>query len=249
MNANALNERLAPLAKRLIHTASLQNMANGRFVGYYRVSTQKQGASGLGLEAQQAAVRHYLNGGTWEMVEEFVEVETGKGADALAQRPQLRAAIEKAKKSKSTLVIAKLDRLARNVHFISGLIETGADFVCADMPHASKTMLQIYSVMAEFERDQISARTKAALAAAKARGAKLGSPENLVANVAERQAAANAFALKLQGPLEGMALRGMTQRAMIAELNAIGIRTAQGAQWSAMPLNRVLRRLKAMKMN
>jgi DNA invertase Pin-like site-specific DNA recombinase len=149
-------------------------MANGKFIAYYRVSTQKQGQSGLGLEAQKAAVMSYLNGGQWELVGAFTEIETGKGADALARRPQLRAALDMCKKTKATLVIAKLDRLARNVHFISGLIETGVDFVAADMPYANKTMIQIHAVMSEHERDQISARTKAALAAAKARGVVLG---------------------------------------------------------------------------
>ena len=142
----------------------------GRFVAYYRVSTQQQGRSGLGLEAQRAGVEAYLNGGKWTLLDEFTEVETGKGANALDRRPQLRAALELARKRKATLVIAKLDRLARNVHFVSGLIESGVDFVAADMPQANKVMIQMHAVMSEWERDAISKRTKDALQAAKARG-------------------------------------------------------------------------------
>lgn len=180
-------------------------MAQGKFVAYYRVSTARQGASGLGLDAQREAVARYLNGGEWELVGEFTETETGKGADALAKRPQLRAALELCKRRGATLIIAKLDRLARNVHFVSGLLETGCDFVAADMPQANKVMIQMHAVMAEWERDQISKRTKDALAAAKARGVKLGTAgaANLKPNVEARQRAADAFAVKLAGMVAG----------------------------------------------
>jgi DNA invertase Pin-like site-specific DNA recombinase len=219
-------------------------MANGKFIAYYRVSTQKQGQSGLGLEAQQNAVANYLNGGDWELMGEFLEIETGKGADALDRRPQLRAAIEACKKQRATLIIAKLDRLARNVHFVSGLLESGVDFVCADMPQANKVMLQMYSVMAEWERDQISARTKAALAAAKARGVVLGAAgaTNLKPNIEQRQQAAGEFAVKLKGVIEGMKVRGLSQRGMCAELNQLGIKTARGGEWSLIQLQRVMSR-------
>lgn len=219
-------------------------MNTEQYVAYHRVSTQKQGVSGLGLEAQHAAVKGYLAGR--ELLAEFVEVETGKGADALDRRPQLRAALAMCKKLGATLVIAKLDRLARNVHFISGLIETGVDFVCADMPQANKVMLQMYSVMAEWERDQISARTKAALAAAKARGVQLGTAgaANIRPNIEARQATADAHAAKLAGLIAGMQARGMAQRAMVAELNALGIKTAAGkTAWTLSQLQRVLARL------
>lgn len=224
-------------------------MANGNFIAYYRVSTQKQGQSGLGLEAQKETVLRYLNGGNWELVNEFTEVETGKGADALAKRPQLRAALEACKKQKATLIIAKLDRLARNVHFVSGLIESGVEFVAADMPQANKTMLQIHSVMSEWERDQISARTKAALAAAKARGVVLGAAgaQNLKRNIEERQAEADAFAQKLKGVVEGMKARSLSQRAMVAELNNLGIKTAQGGEWHKTGLVRLLARLEGQQ--
>lgn len=220
-------------------------MATGKFIAYYRVSTERQGRSGLGLEAQQAAVAAYLNGGNWELMGEFVEVETGKGANALERRPQLRAALDQCKKMKATLVIAKLDRLARNVHFVSGLIETGVEFVAADMPHANKTMIQIYAVMSEHERDQISARTKAALAAARARGVTMGTAgaANLKPNIEQRQQAADEFAGKLKGVVEGMKARGLSQRAMCAELNQLGVKTARGGKWSLIQLQRIIKKL------
>jgi DNA invertase Pin-like site-specific DNA recombinase len=137
------------------------------FIAYYRVSTQQQGRSGLGLDAQRGAVIQYLAGGVRPLLGEFTEVETGKGSNALERRPQLRAALEACRRTRATLLIAKLDRLARNVHFVTGLIESGVDFVAADAPHANKTMIQLFAVMAEWERDQISARTKAALAQAR----------------------------------------------------------------------------------
>ena len=220
-------------------------MANKTFIAYYRVSTQKQGASGLGLEAQQAAVNNYLQKGAGMLVDTFQEVETGKGSDALTKRPQLRAALDACKQHGATLIIAKLDRLARNVHFVSGLLETGVDFVAADMPEANKVMIQMHAVMSEWERDQISTRTKAALAAAKARGVKLGAAgaANLKPNIVERQAAANAFAERLSGVLRGFLATGIPQRQMVSELNASGLKTARGGQWSLMQLQRVLKRL------
>ena len=122
-------------------------MADGKFVAYYRVSTAKQGDSRLGLEAQRDAVMRHLSNGGWPPLAEFTEVETGKGSNALDRRPQLRAALAFAKKHKATLIIAKLDRLARNVHFISGLIEQRVPIVAADMPDADITMLQILSLI------------------------------------------------------------------------------------------------------
>jgi DNA invertase Pin-like site-specific DNA recombinase len=220
-------------------------MANGKFVAYYRVSTLQQGQSGLGLEAQRAAVSKYLNGGAWELVGEFQEVETGKGANALAKRPQLRAALETCRKHRATLVIAKLDRLARNDHFVSGLLESGCDFVAADMPQANKVMIQMHAVMSEWERDQISARTKAALAAAKARGVLLGTtgPANLRRNLEQRMSAAEAFASRLTGVIRGFQSAGMAQRAMVGELNQLGIKTARGGEWSLIQLQRVIARV------
>jgi len=219
-------------------------MANGKFIAYYRVSTQKQGQSGLGLEAQEQAVLNYLNGGEWELIQKFVEVETGKGADALEKRPQLKAALEMCKKQKATLLIAVLDRLGRNVHFISGLMESGVDFISVESPNDSPFMLHVKAAVAEEEGRKISARTKAALQAAKVRGAVLGAAgaANLNPNIEARQKAAADFAGKLKGNVEGMKARGLTQRAMVAEMNTLGIKSAKGGTWSLVQLQRVMAR-------
>lgn len=214
-----------------------------QFIAYYRVSTQRQGASGLGLEAQRSAVLTHLAGSDKTVIEEFLEVETGKGSNALEKRPQLRLALERCRKTGATLLIAKLDRLARNVHFVSGLIETGVDFVAADMPHANKVMIQMHAVMSEWERDQISERTKAALAAAKARGVVLGAtgPQNLRRHLQERQEAAATFKARLRPVLDGLIGQGLSRRAMVLQLNTLGIRAAQGGQWTHGQLQRILR--------
>src|SRR4051812_11770006 len=156
---------------------------NGNYVAYYRVSTERQGQSGLGLDAQRSAVVNYLDGGNWKLIAEFTEVESGKHSD----RAQLRAAQAACKKHKATLVIAKLDRLSRNVHFLSGLMEAGTKFIAVDNPNANKLTIHILAAVAEDERERISARTKAALAAARARGQALGNPR-----LAEARAAVNA---------------------------------------------------------
>src|SRR6187397_2824308 len=141
-----------------------------RFVAYYRVSTDRQGKSGLGLEAQRKAILDYLNGGAWQLTAEFVEVESGKHSD----RPQLVAALETCRKHKAKLVIAKLDRLSRNLAFIATLMESGVEFIAVDNPHANKLTVHILAAVAQHEREMISERTKAALAAAKKRGQQLG---------------------------------------------------------------------------
>src|SRR5215213_3033543 len=145
-------------------------MAEGRFVSYLRVSTAKQGHSGLGLEAQRQAVADYLNGGQWQLVTEVVEIESGKRSD----RPKLEEALRLCRLHNATLVIAKLDRLSRDAHFLLGLEKAGVDFVAADMPSANRLTVGIMAMVADEERRLISKRTKEALAAAKARGVKLG---------------------------------------------------------------------------
>lgn len=215
----------------------------GKFVAYYRVSTAKQGTSGLGLDAQREAVMHYLNGGKWELLKEFTEVETGKGSNALAKRPVLREAMAYAKKHRAKLLIAKLDRLARNVHFISSLMETKVPFVCADMPEANELTIHMLAAVAQYERELISKRTKDALAAVKARGKKLGNP-NLKGDNTKRAAQAAAFAEKLRPTLQALQARGLTQREMVAELNALGVKTARGGEtWSLVQVQRVLDRM------
>lgn len=197
------------------------------FIAYYRVSTDRQGASGLGLEAQRAAVFRHI--GTAPLAAEYTEVESGKKH---TNRPQLLAALQECRRKKATLVIAKLDRLGRNVAFISALMESGADFVCCDNPHANRLMLHMLAAFAEHEREQISQRTKAALAAAKARGVKLGNPRPLPAldlaravHIARRPAPE---VLKLMQTFEG---QGMSYRAIASELNRLNIKTGRGCQW------------------
>ena len=145
-------------------------MADGRFIAYLRVSTDRQGRSGLGLEAQRAAVTDFLNGGAWTLIAEVVEVESG----ANDERPELARALALCRAHRAVLVVAKLDRLARDAHFLLGLHKAGVDFLACDMPSANRMTVGIMAVVAEEERRMISARTKAALAAAKARGRVLG---------------------------------------------------------------------------
>jgi DNA invertase Pin-like site-specific DNA recombinase len=141
-------------------------MTKQKAVAYYRVSTAKQGASGLGLEAQKESVRGYLKGGSWSIVDEVTEIESGKNND----RPALATALALCRVHGATLIIAKLDRLARNVHFVSGLMESGVEFTAVDFPQANKLTVHILAAVAEWEAAMISQRTKVALAAARARG-------------------------------------------------------------------------------
>ncbi len=217
--------------------------ADENVVSYLRVSTERQGRSGLGLEAQREVVARYLTSTSGHLLAEFEEVETGKGSDALDKRPKLKAAIALAKKRKAVLVIAKLDRLARNVHFISGLMETGVNFKCCDFPSADSFMLHIYASVAEQEGKRISERIKLALAAKKARGESVGHVASLVPFNGVRAATATQFALKLQPTISAYQTQGMTQREMVAQLNSVGIKTARGSQWSLMQLQRVISRL------
>jgi DNA invertase Pin-like site-specific DNA recombinase len=153
-------------------------MANGKYVSYYRVSTRKQGKSGLGLEAQQQAVQVFLTTGNWKtMVGEFVEVESGKRAD----RPKLAEALALCRIYSATLVIAKLDRLARNVAFIANLRESGVDFIAADMPNANTFTVNIMASVAQQEGEMIAERTRKAMATAKARGTLLGRRDDAIA--------------------------------------------------------------------
>jgi len=216
-------------------------MAEGRFVAYYRVSTARQGQSGLGLEAQQEAVTRYLNGGSWDLIEAFTEIETGKGANALAMRPQLRAALDYARKHKATLVIAKLDRLARNVHFVSGLLETGVDFVAADRPDADRFTLHLEAALAEREARVISERTKAALAAAKRRGVVLGANGKTLA-VRNRAEAVERVA-PMAGRLKALRGEGLSLRRIATTLNDEGVSSPGGGAWYPANVQRALERV------
>lgn len=227
-------------------------MSIGNFVAYYRVSTARQGASGLGLEAQRASVEQFLKAGNGFLVGEFLETETGKGKDALAKRPQLSAAMEACRKSGAKLIIAKLDRLARNVHFITGLMEAARNggnkvvrFVACDMPDANDLTIHVLAAFAEHEAERISQRTKEALARAKARGTVLGAAgaANLKPNLEQRRLDADAFAAKMRGQILGFAMRGLSQREMTNELNALGICTAKGCTWSLVQTQRLIARI------
>src|SRR4030088_1704163 len=144
----------------------------GNFIAYFRVSTDRQGKSGLGLAAQREAVMSYLDGGRWALVDEVTEIESGKRND----RPELMKALAACKKQKAKLVIAKLDRLSRNLAFIATLMDSGVEFVAVDNPHANKLTIHILAAVAQHEREMIAQRTKEALKAAKARGQRLGNP-------------------------------------------------------------------------
>jgi DNA invertase Pin-like site-specific DNA recombinase len=212
----------------------------GKFVAYFRVSTDKQGKSGLGLEAQRKAVLDYLNAGRWSVVEEFIEVESGKHNE----RPQLTAALAACKRHKAKLVIAKLDRLSRNLAFIAALMESGIEFVAVDMPFANKLTIHILAAVAEHEREMISQRTKAALAAAKARGTRLGNPQ--LAKVAKRgvaavKANARRFAANVRPIIDEIIAAGATSHnAIAAKLNERNVRTARGGAWTHVQVGAIL---------
>lgn len=213
-------------------------------VAYYRVSTQKQGQSGLGLEAQQASVTTYAQAHGMSIVQTFTEVETGTRK---RRRPELEAALEVARREGAVLLIAKLDRLSRNLAFTANLLESGVDFRAVDMPNADRMTLQMFAVVAEKEAELISRRTREALAARKARGLPLGNSSNLTPEArakgpqAQREAArtatqqAGAFAQTLRA--QGLALGKIA-----ATLNSAGFRTRRGTLWTAIQVKRVLDR-------
>lgn len=209
-----------------------------QFIAYYRVSTERQGMSGLGLEAQREAIASYLThvGGT--LAAEYTEIESGKRKD----RPQLLAALAECRRSKSVLVIAKLDRLARNVAVIANLIESGVEFVACDNPHANRLMLHLLAAFAEHEREMISERTKAALAAARARGVRLGSYATVLAAKSREQA--DEFATTIREEFAAARREGATNAAAIARrMNEKGIRPPREGQWHAKTVIRIEQRL------
>lgn len=213
---------------------------NGKFIAYYRVSTARQGESGLGLEAQKHAVVTYLNGGKWQLLEEFTEVESGKNS----KRPQIAAAMAAAKKAKATLIIAKLDRLGRDLHFISGLMNSGIEFLAVDNPHANRLTIHILAAVAENEARMISERTKAALAAAKARGTKLGTNGAKLAK--QNKTAADQFAANLKSTVHSALSRGLTRAEIAEEFNRRGIPTARpGSSWHSTTVQNLIKRLSA----
>jgi len=215
---------------------------------YSRVSTREQGRSGLGLDAQRAAVARFAEAEGFEVVAEFTETESGKGHDALERRPQLAAALAEARRHKAPVGVAKLDRLSRDVAFISGLMAQRVAFVVAELgSDADPFMLHLYAAIAEKERRQISDRTKAALAAAKARGVVLGNPRLAEARAKVNdtlQADAAAHAGRVMPAIrEAKAAGATTLRAIAEALNARGIATARGGRWQAQTVANVMHRV------
>lgn len=212
-----------------------------KYIAYYRVSDPKQGKSGLGLEAQQHSVKQYLNNKDYILLEEHIEIESAKGG---RKRPRLQDALESCKKHKAMLIIAKLDRLSRNVHFISGLMESGVEFVAVDNPHATRLMLHILAAFAEHEREQISKRTKEALTAAKQRGVKLGNNGKSLA-IANKQAAID-FALSMKPVIDSIMDRDIiTIRAITAELNRMNVATFHNrGQWHIPAVFKVMQNIR-----
>jgi DNA invertase Pin-like site-specific DNA recombinase len=219
----------------------------GKFISYLRVSTDKQGQSGLGIEAQRKAVDDYLNGGCWQLLSEYVEIETGKRND----RPQLAAALAHAKATGATVVIAKWDRLARNVAFTAALLESGVEFVACDNPHATRFTIHILAAVAEHEAAMISTRTKAALAAAKARGQKLGNPNGAralrglgnAAGIAAVKAGADRHAAQVLPVVAALRAEGITSLKAIARaLNERGVLAPRGGTWLATSVRNLLAR-------
>ena len=221
-------------------------------IGYVRVSTSAQGRSGLGLEAQRAAIARFASAEGLEVAEVYQEVETGSGSDALDRRPQLAAALKAARKAKAPVLVAKLDRLSRDVHFISGLMSHRVEFVVCDLGRQSDPfVLHLYAALAEKERNMISARTKAGLAAAKARGTKLGMAarrKSEVRKIAASGAKANQMAaigrIETLRPQIEFALKGDISLRQAAEaLNARGVALPGGGRWHAPSLLKAARRL------
>jgi DNA invertase Pin-like site-specific DNA recombinase len=234
-------------------------MAEGRFIAYHRVSTAQQGRSGLGLEAQRQAVAEYLNGGAWTLLAEYTEVESGKRAD----RPELAKALAACRAHRAVLAIAKLDRLARDAHFLLGLQKAGVEFVATDMPTANRLTVGIMALVAEEEARMISARTKAALAEAKKRRQAAGLPglggaritvsgqgpgergrEHVATARAARGAKTMAFCRDVKPYLlECFAVGITSHRAIAAELNRRHVAARQGGAWSHVAVAAQLRRL------
>jgi DNA invertase Pin-like site-specific DNA recombinase len=221
------------------------------FIGYLRVSTKQQGDSGLGLEAQRATLESYVRQAKGTLLTVYVEVESGKRADRL----ELAKAIAHAKRSKATLCVAKLDRLSRNVEFLARVMNSGCEFAAADMPSANRFMLHVMAAVAEHEAKAISERTRAALAAYKARGGKLGGELPQCRNLSQgdrrkgaqkageavARAAAEAYA-DLAPMMTEWRANGMTLATIAEKLNAEGHTTRRGKQWNPVQVARVLER-------
>ena len=243
------------LATTLVVANGTTHMASGKHVAYYRVSTAKQGRSGLGLEAQQAAVRTYLNGGSWELAGEVTEVESGKRAD---NRPQLQEALRQCRTTGATLIVAKLDRLSRDAAFLMQLQNSGVQFVAVDMPSANAFTVGVMALVAQQEREAISARTKAALASAKARGVNLGgwrghvlpSKRAAASSAQIRSMAADGRAQDVLISIDEVRAGGAESlRQIAAALDQQGVTATRGGKWSPAQVKRVLERASRLQAN
>jgi DNA invertase Pin-like site-specific DNA recombinase len=215
---------------------------NGKFVSYLRVSTKKQGESGLGLDAQRTAIANYLNGGSHTLIQEFVEIETGKKD----KRPQLLRALELCKTQRATLLLARMDRLSRNAAFLLNLLDSGIEFRAIDLPHADRFLIQILAVVAEKEARLISERTRAGLAEA-AKTKKLGADVTRATRMAQmasiaRQDKARAFANELAPVIENIKTKGhvTTLRGIAEALTARGYKTPNGKAWQPQSVKNIL---------
>lgn len=227
-------------------------MAEGLFIAYYRVSTAEQGRSGLGIEAQKETVARYLNGGNWQLLAEFEEHESGKRND----RPKLKAALDHCKRTGATLIIARLDRMSRNAAFTTALMESKIKFLCCDMPEANEFMITMMAGLAAVEAKRISTNTKAALAAAKAKGTKLGcsagqchvpvparSKGGNASGQARAAAAAERHALVV-GRVRELQAAGLSLRGIAGQLNAEHAKPPrEGGSWNATSVKRVADKL------
>ncbi len=216
-------------------------------ITYVRVSTSQQGRSGLGIEAQRKTLQHFAQAEGFTVTREFLEVETGKGSDALDRRPQLKAALAAARKLRCHVAVAKLDRLSRDVHFISGLMAHKVPFLVAELgPDVDPFVLHLFAALAEKERALISTRTRQALAAAKERGVTLGNPRLHLARTSAADAVsaeADRFAANVLPIIrEAQKAGATTLREIAAALNARGVATARGGQWHAKSVSNVLER-------
>lgn len=218
---------------------------NTPYIAYYRVSTVGQGKSGLGLDAQRTAVRDYINGNGESTLAEYTEIESGGRDD----RPELAKALAQCRLHGATLVIAKLDRLARNVAFIAALMDSGVEFVAADFPQANRLTIHILAAVAEYEREAISQRTKAALAAAKARGVKLGT-DNLTDAIRAKGRVASALATAKRAreraelvlpTIRELQVGGASLAKVAAALNARGVPSPRGGKWHASSVRNAIR--------
>ena len=222
-----------------------------RAIAYYRVSTQRQGRSGLGLEAQRAAVARFAEAEGITILHEFTEVETGKGADALDRRPQLASRTRHCSPAKCPVVVAKLDRLSRDVAFISGLMAQRVPFIVAELgADADPFMLHLYAALAEKERRLISERTRAALSSRKTQGAKLGNPTNSAEAAAKGRVVsireADRFAEAVLPIVQAIQRAGVVSlRGIAIALNDRGVRTARGGQWQVSNVRNLLARCRA----